>query len=86
MCSGFTSSLADEGSYNFRNVLLCEIFLALDPGDMKFPQWTSLAENSETYTLCAWLQRHSISELKEAVRELLQCITMGLSYKNVYYQ
>ena len=26
-----------------------------------------------------------MSELKEAVRELLQCIIMGLSYKNVYY-
>ena len=34
----------------------------------------------------AWLQRHSMSELKEAVRELLQWIIMGLSYKNVYYQ
>ena len=32
------------------------------------------------------LERHSMSELKEAVRELLQCIIMGLSYKNVYYQ
>ena len=38
------------------------------------------------YTLCAWLQRHSMSELKDAVQELLQCIIMGLSYKNVYYQ
>ena len=38
------------------------------------------------YTLCARLQRHSMSELKEAVRELLQCFIMGLSYKNVYYQ
>ena len=34
----------------------------------------------------ARLQRHSMNELKEAVRELLQCIIMGLSYKNVYYQ
>ena len=34
----------------------------------------------------AWLQRHSMSELKEAFRELLQCIIMGLSSKNVYYQ
>ena len=39
-----------------------------------------------TYRHRARLQRNSMSELKEAVRELLQCIIMGLSYKNVYYQ
>ena len=39
-----------------------------------------------SYMHRAWLQRHSMSVLKEAVRELLQCIIMGLSYKNVYYQ
>ena len=40
----------------------------------------------QDYSLCALVQRHSMSELKGAVRELLQCTIMGLCYKNVYYQ
>ena len=38
------------------------------------------------YLVQSWIIYYSMSKLKEAVRELLQRIIMGLGYKNVNYQ